>query len=254
MNIKLRIRKTNVINLFGLRVLLISFVIMIFNLAVYGQTNIDSTAKYEFENYYKVMINYDTEVYERENAYNLINHLAENGNNYAISFLACHLLQLRGVENNNLIEKGIEYAKRSIDENILSVSICLALYYYGQNEIDKYYEALLIGLTNESVKVELGYFLITGTSLISKQNGNNPIIFTRYVDTNEGIKILEEASGLNNVEAKFILGKMYYQGLYIVKDLKKAKELFTDCRNHSEFDFFYWHDEVEEYLEDLSEI
>lgn len=227
-------------------------ILVVFSLNCKGQLTKDSLSQVSFENQYGIWSSYDTDHSERNQAFVKLNEFAENGNFYAMEFLACHYLSLKGKENLDLINKGLEYAKKVTDNGSDYVNVCLAEYYYRNKDLIQYVETLQFS-ENSSAKAEFGHFLLFGKSLYFNNGKNENDYYPDYIDTEKGLTLLHEAVNKEILDACYVLGRMYFNGEVVNKDLKQAKKYFLKCENHPDFYQCYFSDEVLNYLDSFPE-
>ena len=164
---------------------------------------------------------------EQKEALNSLIDLAETGNKDARIFLGCEYIVGARLEQNNT--KGLEYLSEGAAQGSTDALYCLARYYYRENEFNNYISSLerCMAFNDLACKVELGSFLLDGRSVNFNYYGSTRLI--DVIDIPRAFQYLEEASNDGASNASFILGREYFRGKKVVKDIKKAKYYLRKC-------------------------
>ncbi|MCT4640033.1 MAG: SEL1-like repeat protein [Bacteroidales bacterium] len=230
------------------RVLLTCLILNCLNVCCQSTDN--EFAKKRFEKLYYMCTNYDMDMSKRDSAFAAICALGDSGDTYSQEFLGCYYIGLKGKENKHLIEKGIDFCRKSLSRGAYHVGSCMADFYYKKGDIEMYIDILNKTIDNDVSKTELGYFLIFGTSLYSNIGNSDKVYYRNLINTDRGVSLVKKASENNVFEAMYHMGLLYYDGIVFDKNLKLAKEYFLRCKNHEFFEGSYWQDDIEYFLEE----
>lgn len=177
-----------------------------------------------------------TKPYEYDQAIEYLNHCANN--NLGLACLTLSELYEDGFQVEKDDDKSFEYLKKAYDLDVKE----------SYERMEKYY--LLKGNDEEAFKVikkaaKEGIPYYQAKLALQYLTPSNKDIF----DLDLGIKILEDASNSNNIDALLLLGSIYEEGKLLPKDLKKAINYYNIAAKVGSFDalaylgFAYLHNE-----------
>ena len=138
---------------------------------------------------------------------------SDNGNFFATYNVAC--MYYFGDGTNRNIDEAIKYFIKAVEQGDKEAANRLGIIYLAdKNDKENAYKYLKISAERKS----LGGLHSYGQLLLDDKNI-------------EGLKYIEEASKLGNGEASLFIGKLYEEGKYYSKDIKKAFEYYLKAAN-----------------------